>query len=101
MTPEQVKSLLLTNDRAVERAILALHARQTESERAAGRTVESNGEGFNAFDAESGKYFADWLNKRQGNQLTGNFLVRARKMVLKYTKQLSAIAVSNRANKAA
>lgn len=101
MTQDEIKQLLLTNDHAVERAILALYDRQTASEQAGGTTVESNGRGFNAFDAHNGTYFAQWLRKREGNRLTGNFLVRARKMCLKYTKQLAEIANEKAANKAA
>lgn len=101
MTEDQVKALLQSNDHAVERAILALYDRQTASEQAGGTTVESNGKGFNAFDAHSGTYFAQWLRKREGNRLTGKFLDRARKMCMKYAKQLVEIANEKAASKAA
>ena len=98
-TKDSIRQLLLSNDRAVERAILALYARQTASEQSSETTRESNGVGFNAFDAKSGTYFARWLQR--GNRLNGTFLDRARKMSLRYVGQLVLIAQANATSKAA
>lgn len=83
---ESIKALLLSNDRAVERAIIVIFNRQTSDEQEAGHTSHHNGKGFNAFDAESGTYYARWIQR--GNSLTGRHLVRARKMSLRYVRQL-------------
>lgn len=93
MNREQVKALLLSNDRAVERAISALYARQTEDEKSSSSTQHPNGRGFNAFDANQGSYWARWVNS--GRHLTGKHLVGARQMCLKYVGQLVEVAVGN------
>lgn len=51
-TVEAVRDLLNKNNFAVERAILALYARQEEDEKAEQITSHNNGKGFAAFDAE-------------------------------------------------
>lgn len=47
----EVKQLLLKNDRAVERALMALYHRQTVDEQVSSQTKTRNGKGFNAKDA--------------------------------------------------
>lgn len=49
---ESVQTLLLTNDRAVERALVVIYNRQTEEEKIASNTLEDNKKGFTAYDAE-------------------------------------------------
>ena len=90
MTKTQIKALLLSNPRAVERAILALHARQTVGEQHTSSTTESNGVGFNCFHAERGSYYARWL--LSGRHLTGYHLDRARSIALHYTRQLAELS---------
>jgi hypothetical protein len=85
-----IKDLLLTNDVAVGRAMVALYKRQTEGEQRTSTTVESNGKGFSAFHAKNGTYYAKWV--KSGRVLTGKHLVAARKMALHYVRQLSSIA---------
>ena len=92
-TKESIRQLLMTNPIAVERAILAIYARQTASEQASETTREDNGEGFNAFDAKSGTYYAQWI--RSGKHLSGQYLDKARKMSLRYVGQLLEIAGSH------
>lgn len=93
MTKDQIKSLLLSNDRAVERAICALYARQTADERSSSTTQHCNARGFNAFDAARGSYWARWVNS--GRKLTGRHLEGARQMALKYAGQLAEVAMGN------
>lgn len=93
MTKEQIKSLLLSSDRAVERAMCALYARQTADERSSGTTQHLNGRGFNAFDANTGSYYARWV--QSGRRLTGRHLVKARAMALRYLGQLAEVAMGN------
>lgn len=90
MNKEQIKSLLLSNDRAVERAMCALYARQTADERSSSTTQHTNGRGFNAFDAPKGSYYARWVNS--GRRLTGRHLESARKMAIKYVGQLAEVS---------
>lgn len=85
-----IRQLVLTNDRAVERAILAIYARQTASEQSSECTRESNGMGFNAFDAKSGTYYARWI--QSGRRLSGVYLQKARRMAIRYIGQLVEIA---------
>lgn len=89
-TKESIKDLLLRNDRAVERALLAIYRRQTDAERQAERTVVHNGVGFNAFDARLGTYYAKWIGS--GKNLTGTHLDKGRRLASKYVGQLVSIA---------
>lgn len=50
-TKEEIKDLLKTNDKAVERALLALLERQTEDERNTESTRHTNNRGFTQADA--------------------------------------------------
>ena len=85
-TIDSIKVLLLSNDRAVERAMVVLFDRQTIAEQAQGTTTDHNGRGFNAFDAKNGTYYAKWvLSKRY---LTGKHLAKARAMSFRYARQL-------------
>lgn len=97
--PDYIKWLVNTNDRAVERAILAIYSRQTEDERSDASTKHSNGVGFSGTDAGLGSYYASWINS--GKRLTGKHLVKARLMALKYTRQLVEIATEKMEIKAA
>jgi len=83
--------------KAVTMAIIRLYERQTEDEQQARDARYRNGRGFSAFDAKSGTYMARWATywgKRPGQvrMLTGPYLVQARKMALRYRKQLLEIA---------
>lgn len=87
---EEIKKLLETSDKAVSRAIVALYARQTESERNAEATVEKNGIGYNGFDA---KFFSSLAQQIQsGRTLSQKQISFARKGIMKYSKQLAEIA---------
>jgi hypothetical protein len=87
MTKSQVRQLLLTNPRAVERAILALYHCQTVDEQRSSATCENNGKGFSAAHAERGSYLARWL--LSGRHLTGPWVDKARAIALHYCGQLS------------
>lgn len=89
-TKNEIKELLMKSDKAVSRAILALYACQTESERHTESTVESNGVGFNGCDA---KFFSSLAQQLQsGRALSVRQLQFARKGILKYSGQLASIA---------
>lgn len=94
--PTYIKWLLNMNDRAVERAIVAIYNRQTEDEQNAQDTKHSNGVGFSGADARLGSYYAKWI--MSGKHLSGNHLVKARLMSYKYVRQLSEIATTRMSN---
>ncbi len=91
---ESIQALLLNNDKAVERALVILHKRQTDEERVAKETREHNGVGFTAFDAEFYTSLAERV--QQGQRLTANMLSALRRPaksgapsgICKYWKQL-------------
>jgi hypothetical protein len=70
----------------IERAILAIYARQTADERADGTTRHVNGRGFNSRDAKYGSYLARWI--QSGRSLSGRHLTRAKRMAIRYSGQL-------------
>ena len=89
-TRNEIQNLLNTRQDAVERAILRLYKGQTSGERAASTTMAYNGIGFNAFDARRGSYYARWL--LSGRKLSGVHVSKARRIALKHTRQLLAVA---------
>ena len=89
-TEAAIVSLLQNNNRAVERAILAIFARQTEDEKSTECTRHENSRGFSAADARTGSYLARWI--LGGNHLNGKFLDKGRKIAVKYRKQLLEVA---------
>lgn len=66
-------NILLSNGRAVERAIIALYYNSK----------------FNNEDIGQGSYYAGWLNA--GKHLTGSDLIKARKLVLNHLMVLVEI----------
>lgn len=90
MTKQQIALLLATSDKAVERAMVVSYSRQTQDEQSAQQTKHSNGQGFNAFDAMNGTYYAKWV--LSGRKLSGSHLAKARKMALRYSAQLALIS---------
>lgn len=89
-TPEEIREKLQTRQKWVERALVAIHKRQTSAERISLSTKSKNGIGFNAFDAAMGSSFAEWV--RSGKRLSDRQLQCARRIVVKYVGQLAAIA---------
>jgi hypothetical protein len=83
---ERIVSLLQTNNRAVEKAIVAIYHRQTLDEQSTQETKHANGIGFTGAHARLGTYYARWI--LEGNCLTGKHLEKARAMSLHYTAQL-------------
>jgi hypothetical protein len=85
-TVESIKSLLHTNPKAVSRALIVLYNRQTSDEQSSHSTSHLNGRGFNGADAAFGTSLAKQV--LAGRYLSNKQLVFARKMVIKYAKQL-------------
>lgn len=87
---EGIEKLLNENDRAVERAIVAIYRRQTSEEQNSNTTIHRNGMGFSGAHANYGTYLAKWI--LSGKRLNGNHLVKARTMALHYVSQLLEVA---------
>lgn len=96
--PMYIKWLLTMNDKAVERAMIAIYNLQTLDEQVSQDTRHSNGVGFSGADARTGSYYAKWV--LSGRKLTGKHLDKARVMSYKYIRQLSEIATQKMAETA-
>ena len=83
---DSILSLILSNDRAVERAMVVLYLRQTADEQEASDTKHTNRRGFSVSNASKGTYFARWVIS--GNRLSGHHLDRARKIAKIHVGQL-------------
>jgi hypothetical protein len=86
----EIEALINTNDRAVERAMVAIWERQTRDEQVTEATRHHNGIGFSGWTAKSGTYYANWV--RSGRSLSGRHLAKARKIALHHAGQLTRIA---------
>lgn len=90
MTKTQIIAMLASNNRAVERALVALYHRQTVDEQHTSTTKHSNGVGFNAKDAEYATYLAKWV--LSGRRLTGSHLAAGRRIATYYARQLAEMS---------
>ena len=91
---DNLKELLLTNIRAVERAITVIYGYQTIGEQAENQTYSANGVGFNQFDSAILSSFAQQLE--EGKHLSFKQLAIARRKITKYTGQLLSHMESQR-----
>lgn len=96
-TKEAIRAKLETSDVLVERATLAIYARQTADEQSAQTTAHSNGMGFNGTDAFIMSSFAEQIlankyGKAEGLRLSKKQMEIARKKILKYSGQLLEVA---------
>jgi len=97
-TREDLATALLTNQRLLERAIVAIYERQTQDEQRDRSTKHHNGRGFTPADAKRGTRLARWIlggitkyNRPYGQNLTGHHLELAREIMPKYARQLLRI----------
>jgi hypothetical protein len=97
ITESQIVTLLNSNPKAVERAMIVIYDRQTVDEKASSTTRHSNNRGFSACTDKRGSYFARWV--LSGRSLTGHHLDKARKIALYHRKQLLE-AAKEKASKA-
>lgn len=105
-TIEDIRTLLETSDEAVERGLVKLYQLQTSDEQATGATKHTNGVGFNGVDsqflsdlAQTIMGIGEWegrdgrMHARTGpKHLTEGQMFHARKAIMKYAGQLTAIA---------
>lgn len=98
LTVEQIREKLVTDQRMLERAVVAIFEKQTEDEQRTGDTRHDNGIGFAGCDSQNGSYMAKYIltgieryGKQYGQNLSGKFLEKAKKFMPKYAKQLYKI----------
>jgi hypothetical protein len=86
----EIMIMLQDRDRAVERGIVAIYNKQTESEQDTESTREHNGVGYNGTDAA----FMSSLAKQllSGRTLSQKQLEAGRRCLMKYAGQLTKIA---------
>ncbi len=96
-TTEKIAELLNRNDKAVERAIVAIYERQTADEKASSVTCHDNTVGFSAFDAATGSYLARLI--KRGFKLYPDKMAKARKIAVRYRRQLCEIANAKEVSK--
>lgn len=89
-TEEEIRNLIQTNDKVLYRALYALYNKQTEDEKDSGHTKHYNGVGFNGVDSKFMTSIAEFMIQK--GFLTDKQKACARKKMVKYTKQLTAIA---------
>lgn len=90
-----VQNMIAKYPLAVENALLALYARQTDDEKSNRDTHWANGRGFNQKDADFLSSLAIHINKNQrkpGDRLTAAQRSWARKLLPKYWRQLIEVA---------
>jgi hypothetical protein len=86
----EIENILQQNNRAVEKAIIALNSKKLGYEFSSARQSVS---GYS--DARRGAYYANWIG--EGKPLSGVHLNMARKLALAYTDELTKIANKVRA----
>lgn len=95
-TEQMIKECIDKSDENVCKAVVTIYRRQTRDERNSYSTHETNGVGFNKFDAEILTSFAKQIifNKDVGRRylLSRKQIEIARKRIKKYAKQLAKIA---------
>lgn len=95
ITEEEVRRCIQNNDGDVCKAIVAVYRKQTKGEQETKHTHETNGVGFNKFDAEILTSFAEQIirNKRMGRPtlLSPKQIRLGRKKIIKYSKQVAKI----------
>jgi hypothetical protein len=92
-TKEMIQELLRTNARALQRGVVAIYKRQTESEQSSQSTNVDNGQGFTGVDAFILSSFA--VQIQRGWSLSEKQRAIALKKMPKYWKQLIEVAETN------
>lgn len=87
---EHLRDLINFSDKIVEKAVMTIYQYQTKEEQGYDTTIDSNGVGFNAVDAEILSSFARQLF--DGKHLSNKQIMLARKKMTKYAGQLTYLA---------
>lgn len=85
-TKEQILDKVQTDQKWLERAIIAIYDRQTTDEKATEDTIYHNKKGFKSCHAKRGSYYAKWI--LSGKHLTDYHVEKAKKMIKPYIGQL-------------
>lgn len=88
-----IQALIKNNDKAVERAILAIYEKQTIEEQQKLISIENNKAGFGKIDAKEMGELA--LKLKNGEKLSESELAKSRNKMMKYWKQLMRISKVN------
>ena len=92
-TEEQIVGVIKSKEWALERAIVAIQARQTADEQEAEVTRHSNAVGWSASDARKGGYMARWISGgSKPRKLNGEWRAKGLALAVKYRRQLTEIA---------
>jgi len=94
---QSIQELLERSDYAVERAVLAIYARQTQEEKGEGGTICRNSMGFSGSDGEWMSHLARDIEG--GYKIPFHSLWRIRKHMKRYWRQLVEVANENEARK--
>lgn len=89
-TADEIRNLVQTNDTVLYRALKKLYQQQTDDEQLDGQTSHHNGAGFNSIDSKFLSSVSEFLIKR--GYLTPNQKAATRKLLGKYTNQLTRLA---------
>ena len=89
-TRDEIKNLILNNDKMVARSLVQLYNCQEANEKECKETTVRNGCGFNAIDANILSSFAEFY--LQNSFLSVKQIAIARKKLVKYVGQLTNIA---------
>lgn len=90
MTKEEIQHKLKTDIKWMERAIIRLHDRQTQSEQMVKETQEHNGVGFNSSDSRYLSWVAEYL-KKGGHIDKPQHIEKCGRMLPKYWKQIQSM----------
>ena len=87
---QDIRELLLNNEKAVYRGLITLYKFQTTNEKRANQSLYQNGAGFNKPDAQRMSAFAKFV--LDGHKLNESNLGMVRETLLKYSGQLAQVA---------
>lgn len=89
-TANEIREKLLTDQRWLERGVLAIFERQTSDEQHCGDTIHRNDIGFDGSSAKYLSYVARWI--KSGKHLNGKHLDKTRRKMVHFAGQLAKIA---------
>ena len=89
-TREAIEELLVNNEKAVLRAVVAIYNKQVELEKICEVTLLKNWKGYNHPDAKLMTIFAKDIIA--GKKLSARQFAEAKSRIMKYAKQLAKIA---------
>lgn len=89
-TTDEIRELILTNNVAMMRGLIAIYNRQTEDEKSAECTTHNNGRGFNGADAKILTSIVKFYFER--HYISDKQKAIVRKKLMKYVGQLTKIA---------